>query len=198
MYYSNIAEAWKHDPVKEMTNKLSNGAFQTNNSRAEIYDLKNEKKYNSKNMDMSDINSLSIMSDNTDLRTIDSDISYAPVESKKKPFSQSHKKKRIYNKIQYMDDSDNECNDNMKHMHECNWCHDNLMKLVNSKVDKKFKELILENKLKQLEHFTTSTKQSDIQTSTSSNTCWKDTLIIVAGIVIALIIILLIVKSFNK
>lgn len=222
MYYSNIAEAWNHDPVKEMTDKLSNGIFQTNNSRAEIYNFKNNQKnnqYNQKNQknnqknnqrnNTSDITSLSILSDDTDidsidsidsigtidsLGTIDSDISYASINSKKNAFGYPYKKKHRSNKYQYISDSDTKYNDSLDHQYECNQCHKNLIKLVNSKVDKKFKELMLENKLNQLEHFTTNAKQS----STNLNIYWKDTLIIVAGIVIALIIILLIVKSFNK
>lgn len=184
MYYSNINEAWKHDPVKEITNKLSNESFQ-NNPHAEIFNLKTGKK----NIDTSDIASLSILSDDTNFE--DSDISYELAQSKKRRLFDSSKTTNRYNKIPLLN---TDCNDSIKHLQKCNWCHDKLIKLINSNINKKFNELVLENKLKQLEQFTNETK-SNTQTSSA---CWKDTLIIVAGIVISLIVILLIVKSFNK
>ena len=38
--FSNITEAWGHDPVKEMTEELSKGAFQANKNQSNFFNFK--------------------------------------------------------------------------------------------------------------------------------------------------------------
>lgn len=203
--FSNINEAWGNDPVKEMTNKLSNGGFITPKGTS------NTK--NKEALSLSDINSLSLISENTNASTNDSDFGpFAPANFTKN-------KKKHNNRYKLDSDSDDsdyqdtKCAQSIKHLKNCNRCYDKLKDLINSKVNQKFDELILENKLKQLQSAISTpiavpptpqpnyqnqqnTNQNTNQNNTRNDT-WKETLIIVIGAIIAIFIIFLIVKSLK-
>jgi hypothetical protein len=231
--FSNITEAWSHDPVKEMTNKLSGGAFQTNTNQSEIFNFKNQSNnvnqkrvnmINSKdNLSLSDASGLSLLSENTIAsNTINSDFkSFAPVNfDKYKGNKMSNKKYNSKNiKFNISDGSDSEifseplqesrCNYSIRHLKKCDKCYDKLKKLVNTKVNNKFDEIILENKMKQLQNITSMQpniiqpqQQSQVPISHSQNNTrndsWKETLIIVVGAIIAIFIIFLIVRALHK
>ncbi|XWV26415.1 hypothetical protein QJ857_gp0654 [Tupanvirus soda lake] len=227
--FSNITEAWNFDPVKEMTDKLSKGAFRANTDQSEIFNFKSQsnninqtKVNNAKTNDiisLSDGNSLSLLSENTTgINTLDSDFgSFAPVNFDK----YSNKKKQNKNKYSKRYDSissdsdlsstdsleESRCNYSVKHLKKCDRCYDRLKKLVNTKVNRKFDEIILDTKMKQLQNVTAPQfpilqqpqSQPYIQNTPNSNSdSWKETLIIVIGAIIAIFIIFLIVKAMHK
>lgn len=218
--YSNITDAWTHDPVREMSDKLSNGAFRNNND-SQIYNLKNSSNNNvihspiqyknrtKTDLNLSEANSLSLLSENPtdtksiDFKSIDSDFSpFAPYAPAK--FDKYSKKKnyKIPKGSQWDSDDDSDsihdsrCNYSVKHLKKCDRCYDNLKKLVNKKVNERFDEIMLDAKLKQLQ--TLNSQPINVSTvpliQTGNNISYKEILIIVVGAIIALIIIFLIVK----
>ncbi|XWV25153.1 hypothetical protein QJ856_gp0619 [Tupanvirus deep ocean] len=228
--FSNITEAWNYDPVKEMTDKLSKGAFRTNTDQSEIFNFKSQsnninqtKINNAKPKDiisLSDGNSLSLLSENTTgINTLDSDFgSFAPVNfdkysnNKKKQNKNKHSKR--YDSISSDSDlsstdslEESRCDYSVKHLKKCDRCYDRLKKLVNSKVNRKFDEIILDTKMKQLQNVTVPQfpilQQPQAQSyaqniPTPNSDSWKETLIIVIGAIIAIFIIFLIVKAMHK
>lgn len=210
--FSNISDAWNHDPVKEMTDKLSKGAFQnTQNTNKRIstdkspsdFKWKTKEITNSKNnSNLSDGNSLSLLSDNT-IGFSDSDFgSFAPIIFNKK-------KARNNNSKQHIDTDDTEitnssddldCNYSVKHLKKCIHCNDKIKKLISNKVNKKFDEMILDNKIKQLQNAVGSGIQTyqPLVASNMNNDSWKQTLIIVVAVVIIIFVIFLMAKTLNK
>lgn len=248
--YSSITEAWSHDPVKEMTDKLSNGSFILNseengdyNSKKNMQNMQNMRnnrnqekmlldKYNN-SLNISDINSISLMSDNM-LVPARNSIDYGPFAPAK--FDKFSKKNNYNRRPNYNIniDSDTEnsvsdyfydkssrhshhkCNYSVRHLKNCDRCYEKLKQLINDKVDKRFDEMMLDYKLKQIQNVSsnqilqtshhTQPQQAvqpiqpfqpfqQIQTNTNS---WKETLIIVIGVLIALFIMFLIIKALNK
>ena len=69
--FSNINEAWGRDPVKEMTEKLSKGAFQSQTSHSNIFNFKNQNNLiNNDKTALKDVvslsdNSINLLSENT-------------------------------------------------------------------------------------------------------------------------------------
>ena len=236
--FSNITEAWSYDPVKEITDKLSKGAFRTNAEQNEIFkfknlkdsnknDSKNDSKNNSKDIsNLSDIDSLSLLSENTlaSNTIMNSDYgSFAPINFNKYQKKSHHGKNKIItddsdsnsdSNLNFFSESEHEsrCNYSVKHLKKCDKCYFKLKKLVNSQVHKKVDEIILENKMKQLQETMTLPKTQNSfpsgQTMTtqlipytqnnSTSESWKETLIIVIGAIIAIFIIFLVAKSINK
>lgn len=164
--FSNINDAWTKDPVKEITNKLSKNVFKPN-VQDEITDNKN---YGN----ASDTNSFHFFSENTlGMDGLSSDMNYAPVNFDK------------YMKNKYVDTKKVSDHD------KCDKCYDKLKKLINDKINKKFDEFLLENKLKQIQNF------SNPQI-TPQFISWRETLIIIIGVLIIVFILFLIFKSVNK
>lgn len=229
--FSHIEEAWNKDPVKQITGKLSKGAFLTNTNYSEIFNFKDhnnsnkhvDKTPNSKDiLSISDANSLSLLSENTNASNIiNSDFSsFAPVNFdkylNKKKVEKKHGIKN--NRIDYSDyDSDidiisdylheSRCNYSIKHLRKCDRCYNKLKKLINTKVNNKFDELMLDNKMKQLQNManiqsnmnqTLSQTIPNPQNNNHNNDSWKEVLIIVIGAIIAIFIIFLIVKAIYK
>lgn len=194
--FSNISDAWDHDPVKEISNKLSNGSFKTNTEYNKIFDFKNRNPGNKimKSDDvlsLSDVNSLKFISDdNSDCS------SFAPINFNKylKKFPGKSNKNNFNESLE-----NSKCTYGVKHIKKCDKCYDQLKHFINTKVNKKFDELILENKMKQLQNTSHILHQPTpyIQNSTKSDS-WKEVLIIVVGAIIAIFIIFLIVKSIYK
>jgi hypothetical protein len=210
--FSNIIDAWDHDPVKEMTDKLSRGSFKSN-PKSELFNFQNRNDQ-SDTLSLSDAKTISLrsppagglLSDNT----INSDLgSYAPANFNKylnkqgkhdKPNKYAHNKHD--NNISDSDthsSNDSKCVYSIKHLKRCDRCHDKLKHLINSKVNKKFDEIILDNKMKQLQNMTPVTQPPIVYPqNTIHSDSWKETLIIVIGAIIAIFIIFLIVKSLHK
>lgn len=211
--FSHINEAWNYDPVKEITNKLSRGSFRTNTDQSEVFNFKNQSKINSNDiLSLSDENSLNLLSEDTSyLNTIDSDFcSYAPVNFDKYPYKKKQNKNRYSRKY----DSDtnpslsdsidtSRCNYSIKHLKKCDRCYDKLKNLINNKVNKKFDEIILDTKMKQLQNPSSMSQLPILQQpiaipQSNHSDSWKETLIIVIGAIIAMFIIFLIVKAIHK
>lgn len=85
------------------------------------------------------------------------------------------------------------CNYSTRHLKKCDHCYNKLKKMINTKINKKIDEMVLDRKIKQLQNMPTSTQKN---TSVLSDS-WKETLIIIIGAVIAIFIIFLIVRCFR-
>ena len=252
--FSNIKDAWGNDPVKEITDKLSKGAFQTNTDHENVFNFKtqnlieNRKRINENDiLSLSDNISLSLASENTDIpksisfsnskkksysnktnthslhvdKTPDlSDIenysTYAPANYDKY-FNNKKEKKSTYrskhpsitsinitdtdtdtsNIINTTDDS--KCSYSSKHLKKCDRCYYKLKKLVDNKITKKIDDIILDNKMKQLEAFSLNNLETNLQKNNniSSGPSWEKHLIIVIGVLIAILIIFLIFRCMR-
>ncbi|AGC01903.1 hypothetical protein H012_gp559 [Acanthamoeba polyphaga moumouvirus] len=209
---TDITEAWDRDPVKGMTKKISDGIFDADRDKNKtIYKFKNDSK---------DLNSLSL-SDNYSLSSknslsfnpklsLDSDISNVLPSNFNK---RGGLKNNILNLSEIINSDSSftengfntKCEHSIKHIKKCNKCYDQLKKIVDNKVIKKMDEIILDNKLKQIQAFTPNLTQQNTPQNISQNThsvinpdSWKETLVIVIGVIIALFIIFLIIKAICK
>lgn len=183
--FSNITDAWSNDPVKEMTNKLSNAKFSENDNKIV---LKNN------TSTIPDINSISLASERASERTfvpLYSDFDYSPYAPLEK-YSRRTNRPARYEYETDVDEKHNNCMYSIKHLKNCDQCYNRLKKLINDKIDKKFDEIMLDYKLKQIQNATTNTQ------STLTTQSGKEILLVVIGIVIALIIIFLIIKAIHK
>ena len=90
--------------------------------------------------------------------------------------------------MQHNEDSHN------KHIKKCEDCHKFILDIVDKKVNKKFNDIILNSKLQQLKNL----ENKNYTNKNLSTYCWKDTLIIVIGAIILIVIILLIYKTLKK
>jgi hypothetical protein len=165
MMFSNINEVWNNDPVKAITDNLA----------------KND------TANLSDSHSLHLLSDEYNINNYGS---YAPVN-----FGKKDMKIMDLEMMSEMISSpvNSKCFYSMKHLKKCDKCHYKLKALINSKVNKKFDEMILKSKMKQLQNATAHT-----QPYVPKSDSWKETLIIVVGAIIAIFIIFILVKSLNK
>ena len=203
--FSSLNEAWGHDPVKEMTHKFSahNGGNQTH---ADIYNFGGSAPvpapapaptptHTNHNLsrDSSPCPSFSLSSDQSSIDLL-SDIS-TPPKTKKYP---KHKNASMFtrerrDKFGSFDSSDSfnssdspnhpACIMSMRHIKKCNACYINFKKMVDRKVKEKFNDTVFYNSFGQ--------NQPPNNTSVPMDT-WKETLIIVAGAVIVILLIFLI------
>ena len=217
--FSNITDAWTNDPVKEITNRLSKGAFQDRTDHEKMFNFKNQnllennKRINDNDMlSLSENISLSLASENTNYikSPFISDVSeyttFAPANydkyenKKQKSIKTQHHPSVLSINTTDTDTSnildtaeDSKCSYSSKHLKKCDRCYYKLKKLVDNNINKKIEDIILDNKMKQLETFS---QTQQLQKPTQSDS-WKETLIIVIGAVIAILIILLIFKCAN-
>lgn len=206
--FSSVNEVWNNDPVKEMTKKLSNGDFQVMGGYLGSKSIPN----------LSDDNSLSILSENTlGLSAFNSEYTpYAPVNNSFDKYLKSSKtnQKKSKNNGKHLlsetfesdfsldnnkNDTKSKCNYSINHLKNCNRCYDKLKRLVNSQLNEKFDEIILDTKMKQLQHMTPLQVQTQAAEKVSNNSLmtnsWKDVALIVMAIVIIIFFILFIFKS---
>ncbi|AYV85371.1 MAG: hypothetical protein Satyrvirus13_4 [Satyrvirus sp.] len=189
--FSNITEVWNNDPVKEMTDKLSKNTFRTK-PQHEIFNFKN------KNVGLSDAKSISLASENlTNTNSNSYSNSYIPENSVNFREQNLNKYLKKYQPKSYNSESEDDfkCDHNIKHLKKCKICYNKLKQFINSKINKKFDEIILDNKMKQLKNMVGT---SNIYPEKISNNNWKEILIIVAAIVIIIFIILMATKIFYK
>lgn len=189
--FSDINEAWEHDPVREITNKLSKGNFKSS-EHSKIFDFKSVQASclpkspdkDTQSISLSDIDSTSLLSNNI----VSSDIgSYAPIN-----FSQASKKKRKYHISN--DTTDNSrCNYSVKHLKKCDKCYHKLKHLIDTKVNKKFDEIILDNKMKELQN-SNNIPPPPVPPVSS----WKETLVIIIGAIVAIFIVFLMIRSLGS
>ena len=197
--FSNITEAWNNDPVKEMTNKLINSDvfnFKEQGNKAnqlrcpgmtKCEDTDNSRTDNSRmdSLSLSD-NSISLLSENS----LNSDYSsFAPVDF-------------TYNRKAFSSDASEgnpQCSYSIRHLKKCGRCYHRLKKLIDRKIKKKFDDIMLDEKMRQIQsanHVPVPAYQP--LGSFGLSDAWKETLIIIIGAIIALFIIFLIVRSLNK
>lgn len=191
MKFANIIEAWNHDPVKEITNKLSKGEFKIATEQSEFFDFKNANSVGA-TVSLSDNNLYgSDASCGTsdfglgNLGCLNSLDSLGSLDSLVGP-------KRPDNSKGLCDSAGSKCSFSIKHLNKCDNCYLKLKQLINKKVNEKFDNILLENKFKQLQ--TTFVPPSYDQRSDS----WKETLVIMVGAIIAIFLIFMIVKIFYK
>lgn len=214
--FSNITDAWTNDPVKDITNKLSNGAFLNHNEHENIFNFKKQNfSENKKNINLnepaglseklaagstrfseftnSDNLSLSLLSDNTDV------VDYSDAKPIKNYLDKSKKNKVIRQKkepVAYnFTDTDTsnifdsiEAN-NPEIKNQDRYYYQKIKKLVDDKINKKLDDFMLENKLKQIENFSQTEKKCD--------NSWRDMVYIIIAVVIVILIIVLVFKCLH-
>ena len=146
--FSNITDAWKNDPIKEITDKITRQRYQPVND-------------DNHKLNQRDIDSISLLSDLTN------DLSYTHNKTIKKNISDSSYE--LFN----TDDKPKNCDP----------CYYKIKKLIDDKINKKL--YILENKL---------VHAPPVRHSTQTDS-WKNTLIIVLGAIIIILIIFLIFRK---
>lgn len=216
--FSNINEAWDHDPVREMTKKLSNGNFKTQTSHADMFNFKN-KTNTACDLSISE-GSVSLYSDDKNIassnrndtaRWDNSDYSsFAPINFKKNKHSKNQDYSLGLSDIVTSDSNlssepvNPKCSYSIRHLKKCNQCYDQLKKLIDKKVNKKFNDMVLDEKMKQIKSMNInnisnmSAQNNQTQNKNSGlSDSWKETLIIITGAVIAIFLIFLIVRSLK-
>ncbi len=185
--YSNISEAWANKPMEEITNKLVGEKITDSPESKQVFYSKQKNPNNHKFDDLT-LSDISIKSDGDQ-----SDFGpFAPAK-----FDRYGPRKQKYHTMDNTDSDfhlNGKCGHNIDHIKQCDRCYDNLKELINSRVSKKVDELMLDYKLKQLQNMVPPIQQPAI----TKNDSWKETLIIIVGILIALLIIFLIIKSVYK
>lgn len=209
--FSHINEAWDRDPVKEITNKLSTGDFRKISDHDKIFDFKNKQQNNAEDIiNFSDMNSISLMSEkynpqkkeNIDISPFAS-VNFDKYAGKKKSFDRYIDSDNNYSENDffrtYQNKKHSNCNFSIRHLEKCDRCYDNLKYLIDSKINKKFDELMLDSKLKQIQSISENKNQSNNTNNYNStqNSQIHLTLIIVIGVIIALLILFLIVKAMK-
>jgi hypothetical protein len=190
--FSNIDEIWNNDPVKDISNRISKGEFDNLSEQSKIFDFN---KNISINLSDSDIESIGPLSNKYPI-TNNEYHHYAPAK-----FDKYYKSKSDLDAFSDLPINSNyRCTFSMKHLNKCKRCYSNLKQLINSKVNKKFDELLLENKLKQLRNttITPTIVQQPVPYLHYGTSSWKETLIIMIGAIIAIFIVFLIVKMFFR
>lgn len=224
--FSSIDEAWDNNPVKEITNKLTNGSFNKDQSNhTDIYKFKkniSDEKKSSINSD-SGINLLTEdMSIGQNFQTNFS--SCSPVKFKNKAKSTGTNSNSRFNNVPPVEFSEFEttigsnnmsttdkitplnitatdCSFSIRHLNKCNKCSSQLNKLINKKVKEKINDLFLNINLNQIKLGQLNQQplpQLQLAPQPGLSDSWKETLIIIAGAVIVIFIIFLITKSFNS
>lgn len=224
--FSSIDEAWDNNPVKEITNKLTNGSFNKDQSNhTDIYKFKkniSDEKKSAINSD-SGINLLTEdMSIGQNFQTNFS--SCSPVKFKNKAKSTRTNSNSRFNNVPSVEFSEFEttigsnnmsttdkitpinitatdCSFSIRHLNKCNKCSSQLNKLINKKVKEKINDLFLDINLNQIKLGQLNQQplpQLQLAPQTGLSDSWKETLIIIAGAVIIIFIIFLITKSFNS
>lgn len=183
--FSNIQETIYNDPVKEMTKQINNGKFSNYADRNKVFKLNN--KNHSETIDSLSLSDVT----NTNLSAI-SEITpsmgkYAPVN-----FDNNYLSESEVNPSDYFNSP--RCNYTINHLSKCNRCYDRFKTLINSKVSKKLDEMLLDNKLRQLQNNVVQPFQN---TNPIYSDSWKDSLVIVVGAILAIFIIFLIVKTIK-
>uniref|UniRef100_A0A6C0LRX2 Uncharacterized protein n=1 Tax=viral metagenome TaxID=1070528 RepID=A0A6C0LRX2_9ZZZZ len=196
--FSSISEAWDHDPVMEITNKLKNDTF---SDRNDMYKFKKQK-YNLNSLQCrgqskdNQITSLSL-SDGIFHSSLDKseDIDLDSLTGFNAPINFSdHRLKKSDNFSDFDTVGNSKCSFSVKHLKKCPRCYHKLKEMINKKVDSKTKDLILDYKMKQVQN---NKSQFSNMTNTQSelSESFKETLIILIGAFIALLLIFLITKS---
>lgn len=196
--FSSLNDAWGNDPVKDMTNKLTRATYDTNDETyANIYNLSTP----TVNLSETSINLPSEMSLPEQIRhpkEIKRPLFYKEMH-KNKMISRGSSKKRKNMDFSFSDTFDSSdfekssCASTVRHIKKCNKCYSNFKKIIDRKVKDQLQNVMLYNNLQQSEK--TIFGMSNIAGMSDS---WKETLIIVVGAVIAIFILFLISKSFDK
>jgi hypothetical protein len=197
--FSSINEAWDHNPVKEITNKLTKGSFnKPDTDPTEIY------KFSQQATSDSTLNLLSEdMSVGRNMNTRYDSCSPVKFKTKKKikkdvpSIDFSEFENTSATDVSPTTPVDSKCSYMVRHMSKCTRCYDKLNKLVDKRVKEKLNDVFLDYNLYQLKN-TPPTQPIVSQPSTDNKSdSWKETLIIVVGAIIAILIIFLITKCFK-
>lgn len=193
--YSNIGDAWAptYDPSIIKNDNISSQIPQGTKIKNSVFENKDEI-FNFKNPHNKFINTESSLGpyNLSELKlSLDNMSSTFPKEKKKSKVSFAG----------LTSDSDNipsKCVNTVAHLETCKKCYDQLKNLMNSKISKKMDEIILDQKLKQLQMPNLNQSQTQLTSNNSLiqfNT--KDILLIVMGIIIIILLVVLLFKIKN-
>lgn len=194
--FSSITEAWDKNPVREITNKLKES--EKNYTHADLFNLRKDSSVTEESIHL-----LSTSLDTNLSLSLDQNLASFP--SKNYRILPSEKKDSA--KVENFDSTEthtftdslresmnhSKCAYHTRHFKKCDQCYQRLKELIDEKVNRKINDVIIDEKLKQLNNL----QRSPSEKKTSSDT-WKEILIIVSGALIALLLILLIFKTLNK
>jgi hypothetical protein len=197
--FSSI-NVWDHDPVKEITNKLTSGAFhKPETDPTEIY------KFSQNIASESSLNLLSEdMGAGKNIGTRYSSCSPVKFKTKKKikkdvpsiDFSE-FENTSMGETTSPVTPIDSKCSYMVRHMSKCRRCYDKLNKLIDKKVKEKVNDMFLDANLQQLKTFNSNRSIASPPPLDNKSDSWKETMIIVVGAIIAILIIFLITKCFK-
>lgn len=191
--FSSIEEAWNHNPVEEMTHRLSQGEFRKNPIDEMIY-VKDRDQWKKKQERSEDsVASISL-----------NGISDTYTNSKKSKRQFSSKNIRHYNNPLTSDVDDSEMSDfqisekcihSIRHLKKCGYCYRKLSKIIDKKVKKKCEELQLEKQLRDTHDIPI---KQESKTSFFANGQLREVTLIIVGGIIALFIIFLMFRNSNR
>jgi len=214
--FSSIADAWNNNPVTEMSQKLSKGSFKQSTDN-HMYKLSEDSLSFSDaplslgtddigmSRDRSTLMSISPTPEAQTLRRLlDDDILTIDMGEFANSLESSDGVNLTTTPIQKNGSiGDSRCSFSVKHLSKCDRCYRRLNRLINKKVKEKVNEYFVEANMKKLATINTQLNQSnalrypEADRSPLLSESLKETLIIVFGGVIALVIIYLIVKCLK-
>lgn len=166
--FCDIKDAWGNDPINEINQKLSGSN-------------KLSKKLNLSEIDLAS--------------SIDS--TYAPIDFSLDESLIKPKANRYLDSVSIPQQFNKKCNGisiceyGSKHLKSCQKCRQKIKKMINKKLQKRRQQIELDHRIKQL-------SDPIIMNNSESKDCWKNTLIIIIGIIIALIVIFLIIRCLIR
>jgi hypothetical protein len=187
--FSSWDEAWINDPVKAMTRKLSGKPA---SDKKKLADDSEVKKFKEANKSPSD--NLSKSDPRTDIYNFSSpsinlsELSINTTPYKKKFFKQNNFSD-AFDTPDFTEREELGCASVTDHLRKCDRCYAQFKKMIDRKVNDKLHDVML---------FSNFNRQSTSTTDTQSSDSWKETLIIVVGVVIVIFILYLITKSLNS
>lgn len=220
--FSSITDAWNNNPVTEMSHKLSKGSF-AKKSDDTIYKFNDDKSsdphlsLNTEDFGLSDMfandkrdrSKLMSISPTPEAQTLrrllDDDILTINMSDFENSLESSdgvnltptpapHSRKNI---------GDSRCSFSVKHLSKCDRCYRRLNRLINKKVKEKVNDYFVEANMKKLAAINTQINQNNVLKTTDNeknsffSESLKETMIIIIGGVVALVIIYLIVKCLK-
>lgn len=172
--FANIRDFEHNDPVKEISNKISKKEYSDDYQ----YDV-NTSDDNSAISLVSDANRYS---DNY-TGAYDNQIHYSHA-----PVNQPERKNRYLTKAPYSN-GQSKCDYSINHLDNCDRCYYRLDKLIEAKVNRKFEDLVLDQKMKKLQ--TSLENQPTIKYQTN----WKDLLLFLLCLLVIILFIFLLAKN---
>lgn len=198
--YSTISDAWNNNPINQINNKLRNDSFNDHTSHANIFNLSSKQKLNRQTCTTDLIGasdtSINLLSE-ADMKSDTNYASFSPINLRRK----SNRFSDFDSDSDSLDIPDSRCTYSVRHLSKCARCYKQLNKLIDKKVNAKISDIILDDRLKNLQNKPVAEpiqpNQNQLILSGISD-IWKETLILIIGAVIAIFLIYLASRAFTR